>query len=105
VVVRTDTDVSRLVIHQWMTFCIRMTRMTGTGVGRVVHTLQMQHFGETRDRQIIEVDGILPHCDQCRSRRAMQLIKIDLKGIGMVMEDGGSIEVSISSLLLIDRRM
>ena len=105
VVAGTETDVLREIVHQWMTHCMGGTGLGGTRIVGRCQSFQVEHFGEARDGQIVEGDGISPHSDQQGCLRATQLIEIDLQGIGMMVEDVRSIGVSISSLSFGDRRM
>ena len=105
VVAVTETDVLGVIVHQWMTHCMGGTGTGGTRIVCRYQSLQVEHFGEARDGQIVEGDGISPHSDQRGCLRETQLIEIDLQGKGLMMEDVRSIGVTSSSLLFDDRRV
>ena len=55
----------------------------------------MEHFGEAKHGQIVEHDGILPHCDEGECRLVIALVSNDGNSIGVRMEDVCSIDASM----------
>ena len=60
----------------------------------------MEYFRKAIDGEIIEVNGILPHCHQGWSSVVVIFIGFDADGIGLRSDDVGSIEIALSSLFL-----